>query len=92
MKLLHIAFIAVFLLFTLWMVKKHRENFSEEKMNFNPGSNGLETDIRGYGWTLGDKRSDSDIYFGFDDSLRSLFSQMLLPKDLQTDLPTALHQ
>ena len=93
MKLLHIVFIIVFAFFVFWMIKKHRENFDEaSQMNFQPGSNGLEQDIHGYGWALGDKRSDSDIYFGFDDSLRSLFGQMLLPKDLQTDLPAYLHQ
>ncbi|AGE55663.1 hypothetical protein ATCVMN08101_495R [Acanthocystis turfacea Chlorella virus MN0810.1] len=93
MKTLHLIFLAVFLVFTIWMVKKHRENFTDEaQINFQPGSNGLENDIHGYGWLLGDKRSDSDIYFGFDDSLRSAFAQMLLPKDLQTDLPSYLHQ
>jgi len=87
MKTLHVIFIAVIAVFGLWFIMRHRENFSEEKMNFNPGSNGLETDIRGYRWALGDKRSDSDIYFGFDDSLRSLFSHRLIPKGLKTDLP-----
>ena len=92
MKTLHVVFIAVFALFVLWMLKKHRENFTELKLNFAPSSNGLEEDIHGYRWALGDRRLDSDIYFGFDDSLRSLFGHMLLPKDLQTDLPTALRQ
>ncbi|AGE50182.1 hypothetical protein ATCVCanal1_431R [Acanthocystis turfacea Chlorella virus Canal-1] len=92
MKTLHIIFLVVFAIFAIWLLKKHRENFSEEKANFNPGSNGLETDIQGYRWVLGDRRADSDIYFGFDDSLRTLFSTYLLPKDLQTDLPSFLKQ
>ena len=92
MKTLHIVFIAVFAVFALWMLMKQRENFTELKLNFAPSSNGLEEDIQGYRWALGDKRSDSDIYFGFDDSLRSLFSHTLLPKDLQTDLPAYLRQ
>lgn len=92
MKTLHVIFVAVFAVFALWMLMKHRENFTELKLNFAPSSNGLEEDIRGYRWALGDRRADSDIYFGFDDSLRTLFSHYLLPKDLQTDLPTALRQ
>lgn len=92
MKTLHIIFLVVFAIFAIWLLKKHRENFTEPKMNFQPGSNGLEVDIQGYRWLLGDRRSDSDIYFGFDDSLRSLFAHTLLPKDLQTDLPSFLKQ
>ena len=90
MKTLYIVFFAVFAVFVLWMLMKQREKFSEPKMNFNPGSAGLEQDIQGYAWALGDKRSDSDIYFGFDDSLRSLFGHLLLPADLKTDLPSYL--
>lgn len=92
MKTLHVIFIVIFALFVLWMVKKQRENFTELKLNFAPSSNGLEEDIQGYRWALGDRRSDSDIYFGFDDSLRTLFSTYLLPKDLQTDLPMHMRQ
>jgi hypothetical protein len=92
MKLLHVVFIAVIAVFALWLLMKHRERFTELKLNFAPSSNGLEQDIRGYAYALGDKRSESDIYFGFDDSLRSLFSHFLLPKDLKTDLPAALRQ
>ena len=92
MKTLYVVFFSVFAVFVLWLLMKQREKFTEVKMNFNPGSNGLEQDIQGYAWALGDRRSDSDIYFGFDDSLRTLFSTYLLPKDLQTDLPTALRQ
>ena len=92
MKTLHIVFIAVVAVFALWMLMKHRERFTEPKMNFNPGSEGLEQEIRGYAYALGDKRSDADIYFGFEDSLRSLFGHFLLPKELQTDLPSYLRQ
>jgi hypothetical protein len=87
MKTLYIVFFAVFAVFTLWLLMKRRERFTEVKMNFNPGSAGLEQDIQGYAYALGDKRSDSDIYFGFEDSLRSLFGHFLLPADLKTDLP-----
>jgi len=91
MKTLYVVFFSVFAVFVLWLLMKQRERFTEKvKMNFNPGSSGLEQDIQGYAWALGDKRSDSDIYFGFEDSLRSLFGHLLLPADLKTDLPSYL--
>jgi hypothetical protein len=82
MNKLHIALLVVVAIFMSWFVTRMiytRRAMEFFKTYFNPGSNNLEEDIKGYRFAFGDKRPDTDAYFGFDDSLESGFSKRLLP-------------
>lgn len=82
MQNLHVFAIVVLAIFATWFVTRNiytKRTMEFFTTNFNPRSNNLEQDIKGYGFAFGDKRSDSDTYFGFTDDIRSGFSQRLLP-------------
>ena len=82
MQNLHVFAIVVLAIFATWFVTRNiytKRTMEFFTTNFNPSSNNLEQDIKGYGFAFGDKRSDSDTYFGFADDIRSGFSQRLLP-------------
>lgn len=86
MKLLYVAFIAVFAVFVAWCIFKtmRGETFTT---NFNPDDQGMEQTIHGYAYAFGDKRSDLDTYFGFPDDIRAVFSKRLLPDIIPQDPP-----
>jgi hypothetical protein len=74
--------IVVLAIFATWFVTRNiytKRTMEFFTTNFNPSSNNLEQDIKGYGFAFGDKRSDMDTYFGFTDDIRSGFSKRLLP-------------
>ena len=82
MQNLHVFAIVVLAIFATWFVTRNiytKRTMEFFTTNFNPSSNNLEQDIKGYGFAFGDKRSDLDTYFGFPDDIRSGFSQRLLP-------------
>ena len=58
--------------------------------NFNPSSNNLEQDIKGYRYVFGDKRSDMNTYFGFPDDINSGFNKRLLPNIIPVDQGPAI--
>jgi hypothetical protein len=88
MHKLHVALIVILAIFVTWFVtrmiytKRAMEYF---KTNFNPSSNNLEEDIKGYRFMFGDRRPDTDTYFGFDDSLESGLNKRLLPDIIPQD-------
>lgn len=88
MKNLHVFAIVIVAIFVTWFVtrniytKRAMEFFTT---NFNPSSNNMEQDIKGYGFAFGDKRSDTDTYFGFTDDIQAGFSKRLLPLIIPMD-------
>ena len=89
MKNLHVFAIVIVAIFATWFVtrniytKRAMEFFTT---NFNPGFN-LEDDNKGYKFAFGDKRSDTDAYFGFADDINAGFSKRLLPLIIPYDDP-----
>lgn len=88
MKTMYIAMLVTVAVFVTWFVtrnvyvKRAMEFFTT---NFNSSGNNLEEDIKGYRFAFGDRRSDSDQYFGFDDDIRSGFEKRLLPDIIPRD-------
>lgn len=88
MQKLHVFAIVIMAIFATWFVTRYM--YTKRAMeffttNFNPSSNNLEDDIRGYGYAFGDKRSESDTYFGFTDSIQASFAQRMLPNIIPMD-------
>lgn len=88
MKTTYIAMLVIAAVFVTWFitravyVNRAVEFFTT---NFNPSGNNLEEDIKGYRVAFGDRRTDSDTYFGFEDDIRSGFSNRLLPDIIPRD-------
>lgn len=88
MKNMYVAMLVIAAVFITWFVTRNVyvdravEFFTT---NFNPSVNNLEDDIKGYRFAFGDRRTDSDTYFGFEDSIASGFSKRLLPDIIPRD-------
>jgi len=88
MQNLHVFALVVLAIFATWFVTRNiytKRTMEFFTTNFTPSYNNLEQDIKGYGFAFGDKRSDSDTYFGFTDDIRSGFSHRLLPNLIPQD-------
>jgi hypothetical protein len=88
MKNLHVFAIVILAIFATWFVTRNvytKRTMEFFTTNFNPSSNNLEQDIKGYGFAFGDKRSDTDTYFGFTDDINAGFSKRLLPLIIPQD-------
>lgn len=88
MKNIYTTMLVIAAVFVTWFitrtvyVNRAMEFFTT---NFNSSGNNLEEDIKGYRFAFGDRRSDSDQYFGFDDDIRSGFAKRLLPDIIPRD-------
>ena len=83
MQNLHVFAIVVLAIFATWFVTRNiytKRTMEFFTTNFNPRSNNLEQDIKGYGFAFGDKRSDSDTYFGFTDDIHNAYSRPSSPE------------
>ena len=88
MKNLHVFAIVILAIFATWFVTRNvytKRTMEFFTTNFNPSSNNLEQDIKGYGFAFGDNRSDTDTYFGFTDDINAGFSKRLLPLIIPQD-------
>ena len=88
MKNLHVFAIVILAIFATWFVTRNvytKRTMEFFTTNFNPSSNNLEQDIKGYGFAFGDKRSDTDTYFGFTDDINAGFYKRLLPLIIPQD-------
>ena len=88
MQNLHVFAIVALAIFATWFVTRNiytKRTIEFFTTNFNPSSNNLEQDIKGYGFAFGDKRSDMDTYFGFPDNIQTGFSHRLLPTIVPRD-------
>lgn len=83
MKNFHIFALVIVAIFATWFVT--RGIYTKRAVEFFTTNLNLEDRIKGYKFTFGDQRSDTDAYFGFADDIQSGFSKRLLPITIPVD-------